>query len=79
MSDKKEMAIIIVLLVVIVSAIYGIVHVPPPEYASRYELLELKKEVAELRDEVKRETDPTMVQQRTLKYILEKEIDRHEK
>jgi len=77
MSDKKEMAIIIVLLVVIVSAIYGIVHVPPPEYASRYEVMELKKEVAELRelrDEVKRETDPTMV-----KYILEKEIDRHEK
>lgn len=74
MSDKKEMAIIIVLLVVIVSAIYGIVHVPPPEYVSRYEILELKKEVAELREEIKRETDPARIQQRTLKYILEKDI-----
>ena len=74
MSDKKEMAIIIVLLAVIISAIYGIAHVPPPEYASKYEVLELKKEVAELREEIKWETDPARIQQRTLKYILEKDI-----
>lgn len=74
MSEKKEMAIIIVLLVVIASAVYGIAHVPTKEYASKYEVLELKKEVAELREEIKRETDPARIQQRTLKYILEKDI-----
>lgn len=74
MSEKKEIAIIISLLVVIASALYGIAHVPTKEYVSQYELLELKKEVAELREEIKRETDPARIQQRTLKYILEKDI-----
>ena len=74
MSDKKETAIIIILGLIIAIANYVRVHIPAPEYASRYEVLELKKEVAELREEIKRETDPARIQQRTLKYILEKDI-----
>ncbi len=76
MSNKKEVAIIIILSIIIAVANYIRVHVPPPEYASRYEVLELKKEVAELREEIKRETDPARIQQRTLKYILEKDISK---
>ena len=74
MSEKKEMAIIIILSIVIAAANYVRVHLPPPEYASKYDVIELKKEVAELREEIKLETDPARIQQRTLKYILEKDI-----
>lgn len=47
-------------------------HKPADIYATQQEVAELKQEVEDLRKQLKQETHPARIQQRTMNWILEK-------
>lgn len=76
MGDKKLNALIVALVVIIVTAIYITVNIPPPQDKQIAEIKaqteKLQFDVTYLREDVKRLTHPAVMQQRTLDWVYER-------
>ncbi|MHC1718511.1 MAG: hypothetical protein AB9883_07640 [Acidaminococcaceae bacterium] len=67
----KLIALILIVSTLAFIHIMRINHKPADIYASQQEVAELRKEVHDLREQLKQETHPARIQRRTMDWILQ--------
>ena len=76
MTDKKLSAWVAALVMIIITATYITVNIPPPQDKQIAEIKAqtdaLQAQVNDLRQDVKRLTHPAVMQQRTLDWVYER-------